>query len=65
MKRVLSDIKVTMKELDENMVDVDNSISDCTNAVEGSSLSINDISKNAVSNIVSVYGWNNDDFIDN
>lgn len=65
MKRVLSDIKVTMKELDENMVDVDNSISDCTNAVEGGSLSINDISKNAVSNIVSVYGWNNDDFIDN
>lgn len=56
---------MTMKELDENMVDVDNSISDCTNAVEGGSLSINDISKNAVSNIVSVYGWNNDDFIDN
>ncbi len=56
---------MTMKELDENMVNVDNSISDCTNAVEGSSLSINDISKNAVSNIVSVYGWNNDDFIDN
>lgn len=44
MKRVLSNIHTTMEELDHNMIGVDDSIGECSNAVSGVATAIDGIS---------------------